>query len=227
MSHKNARHWLSAAAALVLAGGAFAVAKSADHRDSALLTASPAEDIADVYTFRSPANPDNLVLAMTVSGFLPPTEVGMAFFDPSVLYQFKIDTDGDAVEDRVIQAHVTGLGTNQVMHVRGPAAPEVSGATSRILRGAETATVRVSAGAESRMASRGGLTVFAGLRDDPFFFDLGQFRRILGGQATGFTNPGTDAFAGFNVLAIVIELPASMLGSSTLGVWGTTSKAIN
>ena len=227
MDHPKARRWLAAGAAVALAVGAFAVARSADHRDSALLTASPAEDIADVYAFRSPTNPNNLVLAMTVSGLLPPSEVGMAGFDPSVLYQFKIDTDGDAIEDRVIQAFVTGSGSSQVMHFRGPAAPETPGSPGRILRGAETATVRVSAGSDARIVSRGGLTVFAGLRDDPFFFDLGQFRQVIAGQATSFNNPGTDAFAGTNVLAIVVELPASLLGGTTLGVWGATSTAIN
>ena len=33
---------------------------ASDHRDSALLTANPAEDIADVYSFFNPANPDRL-----------------------------------------------------------------------------------------------------------------------------------------------------------------------
>jgi hypothetical protein len=33
---------------------------------------------------------------------------------------------------------------------------------------------------------------FAGPRDDPFFFDLGQFQAILGGTATAFKNPGVD-----------------------------------
>src|SRR6059058_2833775 len=41
--------------------------KASDHKDSALLAADHAADIADLYTFRSPANPDNVVLAMIVS----------------------------------------------------------------------------------------------------------------------------------------------------------------
>jgi len=49
-------------------------------------------------------------------------------------------------------------------------------------------------------------------------------RGSVGGMATSFNNPGTDAFAGTNVLAIVIELPSSMLGGTKLGVWGTTSR---
>ena len=68
------------------------------------------------------------------------------------------------------------------------------------------------------------MTVFAGVRDDPFFFDLVQFKKIIAGQATSFRNPGVDTFAGTNVLAIVVELPSSMLGGTKLGVWGSTSR---
>src|SRR2546426_2620987 len=113
--------------------------KASDHKDSALLAADHAADIADVYTFKSPVNPDNVVLVMTVSGFIPPSEASTTFFDPNVLYQWKIDNDGDAVEDLVIQAFVTGTGGHQVMHFRGPAAPAATGTTDRVVLGPETA----------------------------------------------------------------------------------------
>lgn len=219
---------LLAALSLALAGAlAFVVARwagASDHRDSALLTADQAADIADVYTFRSPANPSNVVLALTVSGFIPPSEIGTAHFDPDVLYQWKIDNNGDAIEDLVIQGFVTGSSTNQVMHFRGPAVPLVTGAEARVIPGPETASVRVSNTATPIIASRGGMTVFAGVRDDPFFFDLVQFREVVAGRAASFRTPGVDTFAGFGVLALVVELPGSMLGGTRLGVWGTTSR---
>src|SRR5713226_9308074 len=198
--------------------------QASDHKDSALLAADHAADIADVYTFRSPVNPDNVVLAMTVSGFIPPSEASTTFFDPNVLYQWKVDNNGDAVEDLVIQAFVTGTGGHQVMHFRGPAAPSVTGATSRVIDGPETATVRVTNGENPIIASRDGMTVFAGVRDDPFFFDLVQFKKIIAGQAASFRNPGIDSFAGTNVLAIVVELPSARLGGTKLRVEGTTSR---
>src|SRR6266566_3816089 len=191
---------------------------------SLLLAGAPAADIADVYTFRSPTNPANTVLAMTVSGFIPPSEASTTFFDPNVLYQWKIDNNGDAVEDLVIQAFVTGTGGHQVMHFRGPAAPSDIGSTTGVIEGPETATVAVSNTATPIAATRNGMTVFAGVRDDPFFFDLVQFKKIIAGQATSFRNPGVDTFAGTNVLAIVVELPSSMLGGTKLGVWGSTSR---
>src|SRR5438876_543699 len=104
------------------------------------------------------------------------------------------------------------------------AADPVTGATSRVIDGPETATVRVSNGETPITASRHGMTVFAGVRDDPFFFDLVQFKHIIAGEATSFRNPGIDTFAGTNVLAIVVELPSAQLGGTKLGVWGTTSR---
>src|SRR5229473_727113 len=198
--------------------------KASDHKDSALLAADPAADIADVYTFRSPVNPDNIVLAMTVSGFIPPSEASTTFFDPNVLYQWKIDNDGYAVEDLVIQAFVTGTGGHQVMHFRGPAKASEIGSTTRVIEGPETATVAVSNTPTPIVATRNGMTVFAGVRDDPFFFDLVQFKKIIAGEASAFRNPGVDTFAGTNVLAIVVELPSSLLGGTKLSVWGSTSR---
>lgn len=217
-----------AAAIATTAIGTYAYrAAASDHRDSALLTANPAEDIADVYTFLSPTDPNRVVLAMTVSGFIPPSENGTTFFDPQILYEIKLDTDGDAVEDRVIQAFVTGSGPHQVMHFRGPVAPLAAGTTDRVVPGPEVATVRVSHSADPIIADRNGVKVFAGVRDDPFFFDLAQFKHVVAGEAASFNNPGADAFAGFNVLALVIELPKSQLGGSHVGVWGTTSRLAN
>jgi len=197
---------------------------ASDHKDSMLLAGDPAADIADLYTFRSPTNPANVVLVMTVSGFIPPSEASTTFFDPNVLYQWKIDNDGDAVEDLVIQAFVTGTGGHQVMHFRGPAKASEIGSTTRVIEGPETATVAVSDTPTPIVATRNGMTVFAGVRDDPFFFDLVQFKKIIAGEASAFRNPGVDTFAGTNVLAIVVELPSSLLGGTKLSVWGSTSR---
>jgi hypothetical protein len=93
------------------------------------------------------------------------------------------------------------------------------------------------------LGSATGVQVFAGLRDDPFFIDLEQFFKIVPDRrpstgplsqpqtqtATSFRNPGIDFLRGFNALAIVIEVPKSMLTSATgadakIGVWGTISR---
>jgi hypothetical protein len=210
-----------------LAMAAYGVVRAADHDDSPSVGADQAADIADVYAFRSADNPANVVLALTLSDVLPPgqIELGRSIFDPRVLYQFKLDNNGDGVEDRVIQAYVVGTPTHQVMQIRGPIAPAVQGATSRIVPSAVTISTRVSTGTTPIVAQRNGMRLFAGVREDPFFFDLGRFSAILAGQATSFANPGTDAFAGLNTYAIVLELPAAMIGNlATTSVWATTSR---
>jgi Domain of unknown function (DUF4331) len=216
--------WLGVGLLLSLAAGTAArLLTAADHRDSTVLTANPTQDIADVYSFRNPSDPTRFVLGMTVAGFIPPSEAATAQFGRDVLYQWKIDNDGDAVEDLVIQAFVTGNARNQVVHFRGPVAPAQPGGISEIVEGPEIGTVHISRGAEAEVSSRRGISVFAGVRDDPFFFDLARFNQIVSGAASSFNNPGTDTFAGFNILALVIELPAELLGGPTIGVWGTTS----
>ena len=79
--------------------------------------------------------------------------------------------------------------------------------------------------------------MFAGTRDDPFFFDLPGFiefkEQLLGGSTDlgdllgGFT--GMDTFAGTNVLSIAIKLPNARLGGSgnSIGVFATTSVPSN
>lgn len=207
------------------AAGGHRFVSAADHIDAPLTLGDQSADIADVYAFR---RGDDLVLAMTISNVqaAPEIELGRSILDPEVLYQFEIDRDGDAVEDLVLQAFVTGPPTGQTLHVRGPAAPPVAGATARLLEGTPTTSVAVSTDATPRIGTANGLTVFAGVRDDPFFFDFGRFQEILAGQASSFDDPGTDTFAGLNVYAIVVAVPLSMLGGdpSALGVWGTTHR---
>lgn len=204
-------------------GGGAMILRAADHRDSALLTATPGQDIADVYSFRSPADPSRLVLAMTVAGLQAPSDAGTVRFPEGVVYAFKIDTDGDAVEDWVIQAYAVGRGASQVVKFVGPGRPSQTGATTRLLT-SPPITVTASYGSTATTVNRGGIQVFAGLRDDPFFFDLSQFQQIIGGNASSFRNPGVDTFAGTNVLALVVEFPVALLGGATrLGVWGTSS----
>ena len=52
----------------------------------------------------------------------------------------------------------------------------------------------------------GGIKVFAGQRDDPFFIDLGAAFDTL-----NLRSPGADMLSGFNVNTIALEVPASLL----------------
>jgi hypothetical protein len=76
--------------------------------------------------------------------------------------------------------------------------------------------------------------VFAGLREDPFFFDVEQYFRVRAGlagfgPAVGFraAADAVDFAAGYNVNAIVVRVPIAFLagtsGAHVFDVWETIS----
>jgi hypothetical protein len=67
----------------------------------------------------------------------------------------------------------------------------------------------------------GGIRVFAGQRDDPFYIDLGAVFDTL-----NLRSPGTDMLSGFNVQEIALEVPMSMIseGSSVIGGYAETAR---
>ena len=203
---------------LVAISGLLLVA--ADHIDSPGVS-NTGNDITDVYAFQG-ADTNNLVFVVNTQGLLTPGTTGAATFKENVLTEINIDNNGDNVEDLVIQAIKRG----SKMYFFGPVAPGATGTSSTIKTSNAAGSVEISQYGNAAITSTsGGMKFFAGPRDDPFFFDLGQFQAILGGTATGFNNPGSDTFAGTNVLSTVIEVPKSMLGTSaSINVWAETKQ---
>lgn len=218
------------------------VALGSDHQDTPEVELSPRMDINDVYAFPGSSD-DRIVLVMTTSSPITASASGTAAFDPNLLYQFKIDNDGDFVEDLVIQATFNGsTAASQTVDIRGPVAPTQTGMLTKIVN----ASPSVSGAINTTLGSSSGTQVFAGIRDDPFFLDLEQFFCIIpdrrpasgalaGSCATGVDPAGgfrpagqaVDYLAGFNTLAIVVELPEALLtagGTARLGIWGTISR---
>jgi len=192
---------------------------SADHIDAPSV-AGGSTDITDYYAFQSPSNSNNMVFTASLQGLLSPAVTGDATFDESVLVEFNIDNDGDLVEDLVIQAIVR----DGQVYAFGPTVPSQIGATSTINSNATLVNAEVTPyGSQAITGTQNGMSVFAGPRDDPFFFDLGAYQAILGGMAPGFNDPGTDTFAGTNVMSIVVEVPKSTLGNATsINTWAVT-----
>ncbi len=209
---------------VALAATISGVIVASDHIDAPAVK-NQTTDITDLYVFQG-ANTNNLVFVANTQGLLAPSATAAAAFDPNILIQINIDNNGDNVEDLVIQA----IYANGKMNFYGPVAPTATGLRS-ILEGPITVSVPVTAyGAASptTATSQSGIQVFAGPRDDPFFFDLNQYHAILAGKATGFNNPGSDAFAGTNVLSVVAEVPKSLLKSTgKINVWLTTKKKVS
>jgi hypothetical protein len=209
-------------ATTILIGGSLVFA--ADHIDSPAVT-NQTSDITDVYVFRA-QDPNNMVFVGNTQGLLTPGTTSGAKFDENTLIEFNIDNNNDKVEDLVIQC-IYDAASNK-MRVLGPIAPSAVGTRSK-LEGGVTADVTVTpyGTAIPNIGTANNIKVFAGPRDDPFFFDLTRFRMILAGTAPGFNNPGTDSFAGTNVLSVVVEVPKNLLGGSgTINVWLETKKKI-
>ena len=216
---------LTAAALVAVVSGGPRSSAAADHVDAPGLMPPGGNlqlDLTDVYAFR--ARNGNTVLAMNVNGLTAPGKRPVfASGAPSVArtkavtYWFRVDNDGDATAD--VNLGVSFSKANR----QGVQTLTVTRNGTRLLTG------RTSPGKALTVNRAGGVRAYAGLRDDPFFFDLDGFINILstetGKSFLGCTNARTDFFAGKNVSAIVLELPAAMLrgDSSMIGVWSATT----
>lgn len=202
---------LGAAAGLVLAGSLAVAALpsgAADHLDAPEVKEDGRTDITDVYAFQSKEHPDDTVLIMNVNPLAG--VVSGTTFDPKGTYDFLVDNDGDARADVTLSATFADTGRGQRIKVK---------------RG--NATVGNAPTGET-FALQGGGQAWAGLADDPFFFDLQAFNdqvKAAGGSRTFCDANAVDFFAGTNVSAIVLEVPSAWLtgSSSNIGVWARTS----
>lgn len=209
------------AAATLITGG---IIYAADHIDTPAVTAQPT-DITDLYVFRA-QDPNNLVFVANSQGLLAPGSTAAAKFDENTVIEFNIDNNADNMEDLVIQCKYDAASNS--MKVYGPVAPSEKGTRSKLEGSVSASAVVTAYGAAPTIGTGGsGIKVFAGPRDDPFFFDLNRYKAILAGTAPGFNNPGTDTFAGTNVLSVVVEVPKSLLGgAASINVWLETKKKI-
>lgn len=193
---------------------------AADHIDAPDV-AGTTTDIADFYAFEGD-DPSKTVFIATLQGLLSPgTVTDNAQFDEDVLVEFNIDNSGDFVEDLVIQAIKRG----DSMYFFGPVAPSETGIDSSVETLAEQNSVKISTSTEVEISSSNGMNFFAGPRRDAFYFDFNRFNQVIGGEVTpdGFLPPteAEDFFNDLNVMAVVVEVPNSMLGSAPAHVGGS------
>ena len=246
--HNRPRAWAAVLIAVITATGLLVRrGLASDHQDTADVELNPSMDMTDVYAFPG-ASSDRIALVLNSWALLTPAEAqpGVTSFDDDLLYQFKIDNTGDAQEDLVVQVTFRGSGASQTVDVRGPMKPPVVGAMRNTVA---DVTPTMSGKVATVLGSPTGMQVFAGPRQDPFYIDLEQFFRIIPDRkpvtgplsllpdtatAASFRAPGSavDILGGsggqpFNVLSIVIELPAAQLrgtANDKIGLWGTISR---
>jgi hypothetical protein len=174
-------------------------------------------DITDLFAFPKPGDAQKSILILNVHPSfslepLEPTRVDP--FASDALYEFKIDTDGDAVADIAYRLRFSpfagGGQTATLLYVEGVQAAGMGDDGQVIVEGAP-----VSMDREARITRAGDYGLFVGWRSDPFFFDpVGTLNNLQ------FT--GTDFFAEKDVCSIVLEVPNSALGSKEVGLWVRT-----
>jgi Domain of unknown function (DUF4331) len=171
----------------------------ADHLDSPGLKSPNMDariDITDIYAFQKPGEPSKSILILNVNPLAPTLAKE---FDPDAVYELKIDNNGDTFADiafRITFSHVeNGKQFATVRRATGRRAAGEGRTGHKLFH-----RVPVSFGPQAHVETSGPYRFFAGIRSDPFFFDLMGF-------LAGFKFTGTDFFIDKNVFSMVLEVP--------------------
>jgi len=250
-----------AIALLLVAGPGPQAAEASSHREAPLIATDPTADNTDLYAFVSPDRPDTVTIVANYIPFQEPAGGPNFFnFDPSALYTIHVDNNGDGRDDvaynfrfstetrnpntflyntgpigslndpnwnvrqfytltRVAGHHETVLGSHL------PSPPNNIGPRSTPNYGS-LATAAVN-------TLSGGVKVFAGQRDDPFFVDLGSIFDLGGLRPFNALHliplppaPGVDDVEGYNVHSIVLQVPIAQLVDSTptIGIYASADR---
>jgi hypothetical protein len=272
-------------AAIALAGGALAIvlllvfgpgphgAKASSHAEAPLIGQDPRADNTDLYAFVSPEATNTVTMvANYIPLEAPASGPNFYSFDDNVLYEVKIDQDGDGEEDIAYQFrfNTTTRNPNTFLYNTGPITslsdpnwnrPQtysvtlvhfgddgevVEGGPNRpVVLGHNIPTPPDNIGPRSTpnyasLASAavtslpGGIKVFAGQRDDPFFVDLGSIFDLAGLRPFNpfhllplGADAGHDALTNYNTHSIEIQVPISQLvqvPNTTIGIYASSSR---
>ncbi len=220
--------------------------KASDHDDGETDSKGRNLNLTDVYVFReqdqnASMQSDDLILIMNTNPRSLPRQ--QYYFSTNARYEFKIS--------RVSNADDMAKGQTDTVLRFEFGAPNMQGqqeiTVTSVSYGFEEARTRsldnnaivttplgseiinntVALGADDKT-----MTIYAGLREDPFFFDVEQYFRVRAGAAgigpaVGFREPGYDFTAGYNVNSIVVRIPKAFLQGNTeaqvFDVWATIS----
>jgi len=189
----------------------------ADHLDAPGLHSpapgGPRTDITDIYAFVKPGDATKSILILNVNPLAPTLATA---FDANAIYELNIDTNGDAVAERAFRIRFSepeGGAQQAIVHLAiGPQAASANDGGSPVIVHAP-----VSFGQSTAVTAQGDYKFFAGIRSDPFFFDLLGF-------LAGFKFTQGDFFLDKNVFSIALEVPnvAALGSNSKVGIWART-----
>lgn len=243
---KNIRRTILAIELALIAVLTPGIIAASDHDDGEVDIKGRTVNLTDLYVFReqdqnSGAADGDLVFIMNSN----PRSIAryQYYFSTTALYQFHITQVGDVNSTPTGRADIIlrfafsppnnqGIQAAAVTVVRGG----VETTTNTTVNNSLITTTPLNSNAVLNTVPVGGsnLTVFAGLREDPFFFDVEQFFRVRAGAlGTGpkvsFKQPSQaiDFAKGYNVNTIAVRVPKAFLqagtGANTFDVWSTVS----
>ena len=214
---------------------------ASDHDDGEVDAKGRSLNLTDLYAFREQdqnpnANPGDLVLVMNSN----PRSIARQqyYFSTNARYEFKLTrvADKDATptgqEDITLRFEFGAPNDRQQQQMKLTVIKDGKEISAKNL---STTPLGAPAPIVNQLAAAGSkISVFAGLREDPFVFDVEQFFRVragaLGiGPAVGFrpADRAVDSFKGFNVNSIAIRIPQQFLqgktGATTYDIWETIS----
>jgi hypothetical protein len=253
---------------LARAGGPSS-AFASSHAEAPLISQDPRADNTDLYAFVSPDKTNTVtMIANYIPLEQPASGPNFYSFDDTVLYEIKVDNNGDGRDDLAYQFrfHTATRNPNTFLYNTGPISslgdtnwnrPQTYSVTlvhfnaagqqigkgqvlgSSIPTPPDNIGPRSTPNYNSLAAAAvtnlpGGIKVFAGQRDDPFFVDLGSIFDLAGLRPFNpfhllplAAEPGRDALKNDNVHSIEIQVPTSQLvsfSSPTIGIYATASR---
>lgn len=235
---------------------------ASSHREAPNIASDPLADNTDLYAFVSPDQPDTVtIIANYYPGEDPAGGPNFYKFGDDVRYAINIDNDGDADADITYRFRFSTdvRDPNTFLYNTGPVESLDSenlnvrqfyliqritdGGEETIAEGLQTPPVNVgptSMPDYEALANAaifdvaGGIKVFAGQRDDPFWVDLGGIFDLLTiRKPPGNDGGGVDDLKGLNVQTIALQIPIDQLTSSgdvptatddpgaVIGIWST------
>src|SRR5262245_18965351 len=228
---------LTVALSLILALAPAPKIGAADHGDGPGVGVDRSADLNDVYLFLDPNDNTRVVMMLTVCGFIVPGEaVNFGIFDHNLRYRFEIESNGNATPDGFIDVtfseKVTSGATPQTATIKSTFFPSFTAQTTNPNLNATPPEPVVTTDQNT------GIAFFAGLVDDPFFFDIPAFSRFVSSVLAGAPNPGffnraRDSFSGYNTLSIGLSIPVSLLRSrlrvrnDSIGLICRTQRRVN
>lgn len=216
--------------------------RASDHDDGEVDTKGRNVSLTDLYVFRdSDQNPsassEDLVLIMNTNPRSLPRQ--QYYFSNRARYEFHISRMPN------VDAAATGKADTTIrFEFDAPRADRsqpfkmtiVTDRGNHVTTGITTPIGSQPNVQQTRMGNNFQVSIFAGLREDPFFFDVEQFFRVRAGAAgfgpaVGFRTPdrAVDFASGYNVNAIAVRVPIKLLQGNTnakvFDVWETISIA--